>query len=292
MINKTIDMNTKRLLMILLVCVVGSLTVTAQDVIIKKNGDKVRVVVKEINDTQIKYVEFDDPNEILFTMDRALIKEIKFSYGKKYKEEAPTEVSDYFSEDGQNNLMLNFTAFGNDAIILTYERALNAGSSFDISTKILGVGIDDQSPDYDKSGFGLDLGYKLKFGSVFKKSGEYRPKHLLHGGYFKPSIGFAFAEESRSFRSEKYSYGHFGLQVGKQWILQNRISLDIYFGFHYYIGDSEYEYSDGSGIDVIVDDADFNDGDLAGDSNRAAAFGLRVGYVFGKYGFKGKKNRR
>lgn len=248
----------------------------AQDQIIKKNGDKIKVHVKEINDTQIKYVEVGDPNEIIFTIDRALIKEIKFSYGGKYKEEAPEEILDFFAEDKNSNLMINFTAISNNTLILGYEKAIDQGSSFDVQLKLLGYGISDGSDD---SGIAVDVGYKLKFGSLRKNSGDYRPKHLMHGSYFKPVIGFGGGTSN----SNSFTLGQFGLQIGKQWVIQSVLTIDLYGGFHFYTGS-------GNGDFDFIDSINF--GDFAGSENRAGSFGFRVGYLFGQYGYKKEKKSK
>jgi hypothetical protein len=44
-----------------------------------------QVVIKEMNDKQIKYVDYNDQDGIVFTIDKALVKEIVFSHGKKLR---------------------------------------------------------------------------------------------------------------------------------------------------------------------------------------------------------------
>lgn len=262
---------------------------TAQDIIIRKDGEKIKAKIVEINDTQIKYHEFRDINDLLFTIDRALIKEIRFETGTKYKEERPGSSDLYFSEDRINALKINFFTIGEGNLILTYERALDPGSSFESTLKIYGIGDNDFE---NNSGAAINFGYKLKLGNLFKKSNEYRPKHILHGGYFRPVLGYSYNKitfsEISNRLTEKDSYVHFGLDLGKQWILRNSVAFDIYIGFHYYGG--SFTTSDPN-ADVFRRPNDIFDGDLNGTANRAVAFGFRVGGLFTKKGIKKEKTR-
>lgn len=279
---------TKLLLTFLLMGLYGSAAYT-QDIIIKKDGEKVKAKIVEINDTQIKYYEFRDINNLLFTMDRALIKEIKFETGTKYKEEQPGSSDLYYLEDRINNLKVNFPALGGGHLVLTFERAIDPGSSWEGTFKLYGLGSDDFR---DRSGFGLYGGYKLKFGNIFKKSNEYRPRHLLHGGYFRPVLGYSYSKATFSDisnrLSETDSYIHFGIEIGKQWILRNTISIDLYAGFHYFGG--SFTTNDPN-ADIFRRAADIEDADIAGGDNRAISFGWRVGGLFGKRSI-GKDKKR
>jgi len=261
----------------------------AQDIIIKKDGDKVKAKIVEINDTQIKYYEFRDINNLLFTLDRALIKEIKFESGTKYKEERPGISEVYYAEDNIHNVKLNFLAIGGGDLILTFERAIDAGSSWEATFKLYGLG--DGAGSQDQSGVGLNVGYKLKFGNLFKNSNEYRPKHILHGGYFRPILGFSSSTSKFDFgrnntREEKDSYAHFGVDLGKQWILRNAVSIDLYLGFHYYGGSFTSDDPNADRFDIYND---VENGDIVGGDNRALTFGLRLGGLFSKKGIAKKK---
>jgi hypothetical protein len=272
----------------------------AQDVIIKKNGDKINVVIKELSDTEVKYTNYKDPNGIIFTMDRALIREIKFSYGGKIKEEGPNQDESYYIDDKRNNIKLNFTAISVGWGILTYERSLNPSSSIEASIKIPGLGItrDDQK----LSGLGLNAGYKLKLGSIFQKEG-YRPKHLLHGKYFRPNLGYTFTKTTNENGSGlgndratvNRSFINFGLDFGSQYILNNVVSLDWYFGFHYYGGGIDKIVQNGNNIPVDAVSGDYIDlrgGDMVGGGNVAFNIGLRVGILFDSKDDPKKKKRR
>lgn len=115
---------------------------------------------------------------------------------------------------------------------------------------------------------------------------------MLHGGYFRPVVGYSYSRRNfpniSNRLSEKDSYAHFGIEIGKQWILRNSIALDLYGGFHYYGG--SFTTNDPN-ADVFRRNSDITDGDLNGFDNRAFAFGFRVGGLFGTKSIEKKKSR-
>ena len=251
----------------------------AQDIIVKTNGEKLKVIIKEINDNQVKYVDFKDPDGIVFTMDKVLIKEIRFKTGNKIKIKEPESNLWYYADDRINNLSLNFGAFGANTLGIGYERAVAPGQSIFFEAKYYGLNAFEESFVKKRSGFGLQFSYRFKAGSIFKKSNEYRPKHLFHGGYFAPTIGFSngyYTRENYFFYGNssdtetvkvEHSFFLFGLEYGKEWILQKRLSIDASVGFYYYFGN---------------DDKDFvRLGNMWGGDNKLLSFTIRIGYLFG-----------
>ncbi len=261
----------------------------AQDQIVKKNGKKLNVWIKEVSDTQIKYVEVGDPNEIIFTLDRTLVESVEFSYGKKIDQSDGKYSDEYYIDDKAHNLKLNFLAFRANALLLTYEKAIDPASSIEFSLKTFGLGLFDED---DLSGIGADVGYKLKLKGLFKKDGNFRPDPILHGSYIRPRIGVYFQKEDDfggSLVDRTYRYVAFGLDYGKQWVINDQLSFDAFIGLHYYLGSIKNNYANGQSDEVSFETV--NGGDLFGGDNTAAAFGLRLGYVFGKYGKKVDSSR-
>lgn len=257
----------------------------AQDVIVLKNGEKISCTIKELSDSQVKYIEIEDANELLFTLNRGQVREIKFAYGKVIEEQPDGVNEAYYTDDNRSNLKLNFLAIGADAFILTYERAINHYSSWEVTPKIIGIGFND---NIDDSGFALDFGYKIKLKSISNKN-DYRPDHLMHGSYLRIASGIGFTSSETFFSTRSANIIHFGLDLGKQWIIQNRIALDLYAGIHYYGGSFERTYN---GQTDIYSDESFTHGDLGGSEKIAASFGLRIGVLFEKMGTQSTKNTR
>lgn len=276
---------------LLLLSFMSTAEIHAQDTIKKKNGEVLKVVVKEINDTQIKYHHFDDPNQVIFSIDRVMVTDIKFSYGKEYKEEEPIMTDDYFVDDKNMALKLSMSGLWWDSAILSFDKAINPTSGYQISAKVLGLGFGPSANDFDdKSGFGLELGYRLKFGGLKKKKWEYRPKHLMAGSYVMPTIGFNSIRSSNDYSNEKSDVFHIGLNFGKQTVVQNTMIIDYYAGFAFFGGSQERRYD--NSLDEVFENDTLSAGDLFGARNLAISLGLKVGLVFGKYGEQENKLKR
>ena len=249
----------------------------SQDVIVQKNGEKMEVKVTELADSYVKFYHFEDPDKVEISMNRSLIREIKFEYGRKETEVSPGLDESYYVDDNRNNILLNFTAIPSSTLMLSYERGIDPNSSFGGAIKIHGPG----TANYDKSGFGIEGNYKVKMGSVFKKD-QYRPNHLLQGFYVRPTVGFTSAKiEGESiygdFDDYEYSYLYGGFNLGKQWVFNNKLSLDIFAGLMFYGGD--YTVTENS-CETCDYTNDIQDGNLAGYNNTAFNYGLQLGYTF------------
>jgi hypothetical protein len=278
------SMITKLFFFVLLFATMSSF---AQDKIIKKDGKVVQVVIKEINDKQIKYVDYNDQDGIVFTIDKALVKEVVFSYGKKMEIKDNRKDVWYFADDKINNVMLNFSAFGGNTLGVAYERALKPGQSLMGEVKVYGIGIPNID-EVSRTGMAFDVYYRLKLKSLFSDN-EYRPKHLLSGGYFAPNIGFStgtytysdyyydYANDTASdvYYKRSHSIFNLGVSYGKQWILQNILSIDASVGFHYFFGKvKDEDYKDGYSTLLL--------GNMWGSNNKLFSFSLRVGFLVGK----------
>ena len=276
----------KKSIITILLLIVGFSFSFAQDIIIKKDGSQKEVIIKEVGEKSIKYVEIKDPNGIIFSIDKALVKEIKLSYGKKMEVKDPETNEIYYADDKINNFTLNFSAIGGNTIALGYERAIKPGQSAFIEAKVYGAGI-KVANEKKRSGFGLDVEYRLKSKSLFNKN-DYRPKHILHGGYFAPTVGFSSgkfeyeypAYDDVNHNKYEHSIFHFGIKYGKQWILQNSMSIDASVGFHYYIGDTKQNEKFSEPVRL---------GNMFGNEQKLFSFNLRIGFLAGKKGIPRNK---
>lgn len=257
---------------------------SAQDVIILKTGKRVEAHIIEINDVEVKYREYNDPDGIIFTMSRGKIREIRYETGRREKEVPEEMDEEYYVDDGKQAVKINFIALANATTVLLYEYGLNPGTSLEAALKINGLGFNN---DEEKSGFGLDMGYKVKMGSLFRKRNTYRPKHFLAGGYFKPVLGFNYVKFDNGYDYNNYTYVHFGFDFGVQWILRNAVAIDLFLGWHYYGGNFEDKYSGDTGSGGYI-----SDGNLFGGENSAVSFGMNIGGVFGKDRADKKKTGR
>jgi hypothetical protein len=284
-------MKTKFTIIILL-CLFA-LSLNAQDVIIKKNGEKLTVIVKEVSANSITYYNYKDPNQVLFTIDKTLINKINFAYGNKIKVENPENDPYYFSDNRTNNLLVNFSSFTSNTLGISYEKALKQRQSVLIELKVYGLG-NKGILEERRNGVGLDIAYRLKVKSLFRKA-QYKPKHILSGPYFSPIIGFStgtivekpfiFAYDDATTPNSyttSHTVAHFGLQYGRQWIIENLFSIDTSIGYHYYLGSVTDKSLDSNS------NRSLRLGNMVGNKNVLLSFNLRVGFLFGKKTFTKK----
>lgn len=252
---------------------------SAQDVIKQKNGEELEVKIIELADDYVKFYYFEDPDKVEIVMNRSLIREIDFEYGRKETEIDPGLNESYFVDDKRGNILANFTAFASNTGSLAYERSLDPNSSIGGVIKLHGVGANTGFFD-DRSGFGIEANYKVKTGNIFKKN-DYRPRHLLQGGYLRPNLGFStadFTREDNGFGedSQEYSFIYGGFDIGKQWVFNNTLSLDIFTGINFFGGSFEETFNG-----EVVDDPllEINDGNLAGGDNVGVRYGVQLGFL-------------
>lgn len=72
----------KRILFILSVLLLGAVTVSAQDIITKKTGEDIKAKVLEIDNGNVKYKLFDEPNGAIYTMPKTQILMIRHESGR------------------------------------------------------------------------------------------------------------------------------------------------------------------------------------------------------------------
>lgn len=259
-----------------------SFNIFTQDILVKKDGEKLNVIVKKVDKNSIEYYNFEDPNKTIFKLDKALIISIDFAYGNKLDIENPENDFYYYSDNKINNLQVNFSSLSNNTLGVSYEKALQPKKSILAELKIYGIG-SKSFLEVNRSGFGIDFSYRLKVKSLFEKK-SYEPKHILSGPYFSPLLGFSLGsiKEEYIFSDGIYKSSHkiihFGLQYGKQWIFKNSMSLDASIGYHYYIG----KLSSDNSNNIDYSDITLRLGNMVGSNDKLFSFNLRFGFLFGK----------
>lgn len=264
-----------------IVLLIISVSVMAQDRIIKKSNDVIDCKVTEIAADEVKYFYSDNP-KLIFGIDKALVDRIEFSTGEVIEVEENTfKNPEYYANQGKNALKLNFLSplFGTTEIV--YERGIKPNKSWETALGIIGLGNDiaDLNP----------RGVYGKFAYKFKRSPDYYAhrmhySHILKGAYFAPEIALRYvAYDQNSYYYSDYgspaSYNSdreklvtlaFMLKLGKQWVFDDAFLIDIYAGLGYGIGGDDY---DGLPYGFIVAPDDFP---------IALTSGIRIGWVFGK----------
>jgi len=79
-----------RRLVAVAICLSSSVTMFSQDIIIKRNGDEIQAVVKEVGTDEVKYKRFDNPQGPNYTLRKSEIFMIRYENGSKDVFDTPT----------------------------------------------------------------------------------------------------------------------------------------------------------------------------------------------------------
>lgn len=72
----------KKFLLLATALIVSAVAMNAQDLLTKLNGEDIKVIVKEIDANNVKYVLFSEPNGVLYTMPKSEILMIRYASGR------------------------------------------------------------------------------------------------------------------------------------------------------------------------------------------------------------------
>ena len=72
----------KKFLLLATALVMSAVAMNAQDLLTKNNGEDIKVIVKEIDAQNVKYVLFSEPNGVLYTMPKSEILMIRYASGR------------------------------------------------------------------------------------------------------------------------------------------------------------------------------------------------------------------
>ena len=227
----------KKLLLVLIIFF-PAITICAQDVIYKKNNQTINCKIIEIGLVEVKYLIPEKYKEVVLVIAKDDILKIKYANG-----EEQTFVNEMYDKKSYSDNKLNAIKFHvfaplSDYLSLSYERSLGAGRSIEGTLGIMGIGFDPLNVHPE--------GVFAKFGYKFIKSPDFylrgmKYAHLLKGAYFKPEIALSTYSVNQSqlvyntyntVRQNTFS-GAFLLNVGKQWVFDNRFSVDYSIGLGY-----------------------------------------------------------
>ncbi|MDR3652879.1 MAG: hypothetical protein P4L34_07905 [Paludibacter sp.] len=236
-----------------------AINIWGQDIIYKKNNQTINCKIIEIGLVEVKYLIPEKYKDVVMVIAKDDISKIKYENG-----EEQSFVNEMYDKNSYADNKLNAIKFHVFSPLYTYlavsyERSLKAGRSIEGTLGIIGIGYDPLNVNPG--------GAFAKFGYKFIKSPDFylrgmRYAHLLKGTYFKPEIALS----TYSFNQNRYDYtynsfnsytvrqntfsGALILNVGKQWVFDNRFAVDFSVGLGYGITnlknsgflDSSYQY--------------------------------------------------
>ena len=266
---------------LLLILVINGLYFNGQtqDLIIKTTKDTIKCQIKEIGDDEIKYTQKDFRGDVIFGIDKNKVCKIIFSDKKELSFQNSMEDPSKYMAQHKNALKFGFLSPLMGATSFSYEHSQKPGSSIEGTLGIIGLGVDMTGKN--ASGIYMKFGYKfIKSPDFYLKGMQYA--HLLKGSYIRPEISFV-AYKSESGNTYDYngallpkskSVGNstmFAVMInlGKQWVFQDRFLFDWFVGFGYGFGQSHN--------DDIFHFA-FEGGSSG--TSFAATSGFRIGFLF------------
>ena len=227
----------------------------SQDRIFRKNGEVLKVKITEIGVSEIKYKLFEEPEGPVYAIEKERLLKIVLENGRTEAYKTNLKDPELYIEQSKHAIKFNFLSplFGHTW--LAYEKSLKPGRSLELSLSLIGLGKDISSDDYyydpstnmshqysrNSAGAAVGFGYKFIRTPDFFSNTSVRFAHLLQGSYLKPVVYTGIyrenfiVEKGNIVTKEKKSivYGTMMLELGKQWVVDNKLVLDMFFGFGY-----------------------------------------------------------
>lgn len=299
-------MKLSKTIIFILIATLCIMSAKAQDkIFLRKTKGYISANILEIGLDEIKYKRFMEEDSPVVTIEKDQIEKIEYKNGRVEKFELSGNQAVSFTEMRKNQISFGFLSPLNNNISLTYERGLKRGNAFEVGLNIIGAGIKNYSDEtyyYDPNGniinfkerpYGIQVngGYKFIFtpNSVMR---GLRDRHFMHGSYFRPRIyagvinvnGLQF-DNNGSFKEIRKAYFSSGLmaEFGKQWIINNRIGIDVYVGVGYgYDNKIDALFQNPNEKFSINGTNNFGFTRINNGNNTSFAIsgGLRIGYLF------------
>lgn len=229
------------------ICLAGSITMFAQDIIFRKNGTDIQAIVQKSGTDEVRYKKFDNQNGPIYRLKKSEIAMIRYEDGDRdVFNDASTPVEDRIqtSVDRQNNHQNNiiysdyqlpvlaYTSIEQDYEQLSKKIYLGAGGGLDYGGLLGGkleflpikyIGL-FAGAGYNLLSLGWNIGGTLKILPDKKVS----PNLMLMYGYNAVIVG-------SDFYSEQYETTSYGITVGGNIDIKigrkNKISTGLFVPF-------------------------------------------------------------
>lgn len=231
----------------LLMTMLGLLSAaTAQEKIYMKHQKEPIVgTVKEIGVTEIKYTP-SDAEQLTISVAKTDVEKIVFKSGRTQYFTDP--LNDYSYYKGQRKFAFKAGLFS-PALGYTdfyLEKSLKPGRAVEFQATAIGLGKNRtyynnytsyQNSNMNQRGFSVGVGFKALRMPDFEVANR-KMIHILQGSYIKPAVSVGYYE--KNFVIPDMTYGgyslvkkgvvtsHISISLGKQWILDNSISIEVY----------------------------------------------------------------
>lgn len=232
-----------------------TLSSQAQDKIYKKNKEVIDCKIAKVG---IKTIEYTQPNYnagVTFSIAKDRVEKIVFESGSVLDLVKEYRTPQDYSSQKKSIIKFDFFSPLSGNLTIGYEHSLGVKKSVEMSVGIIGLGanLNRESP----RGVFFRLGYKMiRSPEVYFNAMHY--SHILKGFYIRPDIMFSYFSsiENRAItypvpggdivqhvRTDNFS-GALLINIGKQWIMDDKYSMSWFMGFGYgFATDGGYYYS-------------------------------------------------
>ena len=223
--------------------------VSAQDKIFRKNGKVITAKVIEVGVTDIKYTIPTDPQSPVYVLEKANISKIEFQNGKVDKFTVDLKDAEQYSGQLRKAITIDFLGPLVGYSQISFEKSTGVGKGYEVTLGIIGAG-KNQQLNFSSSNITIQkrnqFGISTSFGYKFNKLPDYifgrmRLTHIMQGSYLKPIIYLGNYSENRIiYKGNQYvadrpniTFGTLQIELGKQWIFDNKFVFDTYWGVGY-----------------------------------------------------------
>ena len=241
----------KKEILLLVLSVSSSWILNAQDKIYRNNGQIIAAKVVETGASEIKYKEYNSKTDLIYVLETDKIKKIVFENGTEKKYEDSYKDIERYEGQYSKAIKINFFSPLYGYTEISYEKSTGVGKGYELSLGIIGAG-KSETLNYNGNGLGevkrgqvgafVSAGYKFGKLPDFIIFGKTRPSHLMQGAYLKPIIYLGNYNENiiinkatgtSEVGKQNVSFGALQLELGRQWVFNNKLLLDIYWGWGY-----------------------------------------------------------
>ncbi len=260
--------------------------------------------VVEIGTNEIKYKAPDRPS-LVISIDKQDVVKIVYKNGQVNMINNPMQDMTYYQGQHLNNLKVSLMNIATGSTQLFYERSVKPGKSYEYELNLIGLGQDQKigTTDFTMQQAGLGVGIGAKFIRLPDfVNGSLRLRHLMQGSYIKPAISMNVFQRNFGTVAGTVAQGYYNstekktcfsihphVTIGKEWIMDNSVSIDIYgllgYSFDNLFANYQSSIQDGNNINYFFDNnLPFNGFGYTraakNDMGLSWGIGFRVGFLF------------
>jgi hypothetical protein len=213
---------------------------------LKNQREPINCQVIEINSTEVKYKP-SDAEQLVIGVNKSEMEKIVFKSGRIQYFTDPLEDFNYYKGQKKWNLKVGILSPAAGFTDLYLEKSLKPGRSVEFQATIIGLGVNpvitnqysssNQEITFDQKGGTIGVGLKVLRMPDFELANR-KLLHILQGGYLKPAFTLGYYQRNipyidpNTYLTQTKVKGIvtslISVSVGKQWILDNTFSIDIY----------------------------------------------------------------